>query len=527
MQHAGQPAGDGRRVPAGLDAVPAGLEAVELHVGVRHEGGEDADGVGATADTGGHGIGQPAAALEDLLARLVADHPLVLAHHQRERVRSGHRPEHVVRRLDVGDPVAHRLVDGVLQRARAGGDGDDLGAEQPHPGHVERLAAGVLLAHVDDAVEAEQRGRGGGGDAVLAGAGLGDDPLLADLLGQQRLAQHVVDLVRAGVVEVLALEQDARAAGVLGELGHIGQRRGTAGVVAQQAGEFGAEGRVGLGLVERGGQVVDGGDERLGDEPAAVRAEVARGIRNGRGHGQLQDAKGRRTASAVPSPADEAARRIHGRSLPSVAESVPRWFTEHGDGHAAWYIERFRRLAEAGDDLDGEARFVDAMVARGSRILDAGCGPGRVGAALQARGHTVVGVDVDAALIEAARADHPGPRWLVADLASLELDEAPFDLAVLAGNVLVFVAPGSEAHGPGAGRGPRPAGRRGRDGLRDRPRLCGVRSGSRRGGGRAGSRAPLRHLGSAAVAARCRLGGYGAAQAVVSHPVDLVQTRGQ
>ena len=57
--------------------------------------------------------------------------------------------------------------------------GDDLGAEQPHPGHVERLPAGVLLAHVDDALQAEQRGRGRGGDAVLAGAGLGDDPGLA------------------------------------------------------------------------------------------------------------------------------------------------------------------------------------------------------------------------------------------------------------------------------------------------------------------------------------------------------------
>jgi 2-polyprenyl-3-methyl-5-hydroxy-6-metoxy-1,4-benzoquinol methylase len=127
-----------------------------------------------------------------------------------------------------------------------------------------------------------------------------------------------------------------------------------------------------------------------------------------------------------------------------VSESRPRWFTEYDEGHSAWYIDRFRRLAAAGDDLDGEARFVDAMLTRGARVLDAGCGPGRVGAALHARGHTVVGVDVDAALIEAAQADHPGPRWLIADLASLELAEEPFDVAVLAGNVLVFVAPGSE-----------------------------------------------------------------------------------
>jgi hypothetical protein len=63
-----------------------------------------------------------------------------------------------------------------------------------------------------------QRGRGGRGHAVLAGAGLGDHPGLAHPLGEQRLAQHVVDLVRAGVVEVLALEQDPRAAGVLAEL---------------------------------------------------------------------------------------------------------------------------------------------------------------------------------------------------------------------------------------------------------------------------------------------------------------------
>ena len=58
---------------------------------------------------------------------------------------------------------------------------------------------------------AEQGGGGGGGDAVLAGAGLGDEPGLAHALGEQGLAEHVVDLVRAGVVEVLALEQQAEA----------------------------------------------------------------------------------------------------------------------------------------------------------------------------------------------------------------------------------------------------------------------------------------------------------------------------
>ncbi|MFI5487899.1 class I SAM-dependent methyltransferase [Micromonospora echinaurantiaca] len=125
-----------------------------------------------------------------------------------------------------------------------------------------------------------------------------------------------------------------------------------------------------------------------------------------------------------------------------------RWATDTGPEHSQWYIDRFRRLAAEGADLAGEARFMDAMVAPGSRILDAGCGTGRVGAALAARGHTVVGVDADPALVEAARADHPGPRWLVADLAELDLAAAgepePFDAAVVAGNVMAFVAPGTE-----------------------------------------------------------------------------------
>ncbi|WKG00858.1 bifunctional 2-polyprenyl-6-hydroxyphenol methylase/3-demethylubiquinol 3-O-methyltransferase UbiG [Mycolicibacterium sp. HK-90] len=114
-------------------------------------------------------------------------------------------------------------------------------------------------------------------------------------------------------------------------------------------------------------------------------------------------------------------------------------------GHSQWYIERFRAMARAGQDLAGEARLVDAMVARKSRILDAGCGPGRVGGYLAEAGHDVVGVDIDPALIEAARHDHPGPRWLVGDLAELDLPARgiaePFDVIVSAGNVMTFLAP--------------------------------------------------------------------------------------
>jgi SAM-dependent methyltransferase len=114
-------------------------------------------------------------------------------------------------------------------------------------------------------------------------------------------------------------------------------------------------------------------------------------------------------------------------------------------GHSQWYIERFRAMARAGDDLAGEARFVDAMAPRGARILDAGCGPGRLGGYLAKAGHDVVGVDVDPALIEAAEQDYPGPRWLVGDLAELDLPARgiaeSFDVIVSAGNVMTFLAP--------------------------------------------------------------------------------------
>jgi SAM-dependent methyltransferase len=142
--------------------------------------------------------------------------------------------------------------------------------------------------------------------------------------------------------------------------------------------------------------------------------------------------------------------------------------------HSRWFLQRFRDMRAAGQDIAGEARFVDAMAPRGARIFDAGCGSGRTGGPLAALGHTVIGVDVDPVLIDAARQDFPDATWLAGDLAELDpADPAlggPFDLAVAAGNVLPFLAPstrrtvlaniravlkagGRAAVGFGAGRG--------------------------------------------------------------------------
>jgi 2-polyprenyl-3-methyl-5-hydroxy-6-metoxy-1,4-benzoquinol methylase len=110
--------------------------------------------------------------------------------------------------------------------------------------------------------------------------------------------------------------------------------------------------------------------------------------------------------------------------------------------HSQWYIDRFREMAARGDDLGGEARMIDAMVPRGSRILDAGCGTGRVGGRLSRSGHEVVGVDLDPKLIEEAARDYPGVRWQVGDLSELALGET-FDVLVCAGNVMTFAGPSS------------------------------------------------------------------------------------
>ncbi len=101
-------------------------------------------------------------------------------------------------------------------------------------------------------------------------------------------------------------------------------------------------------------------------------------------------------------------------------------------------------------------------------MLDAGCGTGRVAIELARRGHHVVGVDLDPAMLDLARDKAPELVWIQGDLASTVIsrdsgissdpgipsdigtssdsgERRLFDAAVAAGNVMIFLERGTEA----------------------------------------------------------------------------------
>jgi 2-polyprenyl-3-methyl-5-hydroxy-6-metoxy-1,4-benzoquinol methylase len=124
-----------------------------------------------------------------------------------------------------------------------------------------------------------------------------------------------------------------------------------------------------------------------------------------------------------------------------MSDPPTRWGQERrpaaGDYDAQW-----ERMAASGVDPHGEVAFL--MEFAPASVLDAGCGTGRVAIELARRGVDVVGVDLDDGLLAAARTKAPDLPWHLADLATVDLGRT-FDVVVLAGNVMIFVAHGTEA----------------------------------------------------------------------------------
>lgn len=113
------------------------------------------------------------------------------------------------------------------------------------------------------------------------------------------------------------------------------------------------------------------------------------------------------------------------------------------------YDARWSSLAASGENIHGEADLVERLLSDrgGHSVLDAGCGTGRVGIELARRGFEVVGIDADPGMLAEAVAKAPSLRWLHGDLADPRAlaDVTPVDLVLLAGNVMIFTEPGTEA----------------------------------------------------------------------------------
>ena len=129
---------------------------------------------------------------------------------------------------------------------------------------------------------------------------------------------------------------------------------------------------------------------------------------------------------------------------------LSRW-AQGGDKNLG-YGRRFAELVGSGADVDGEARLADALITRRARVLDAGSGMGRVASYLQGRGHRVVATEPDPGLVEQSRHLYPGLDVLPYEILGLT-DEVlgatggptEFDLVVCVGNVITFVAEGTES----------------------------------------------------------------------------------
>jgi hypothetical protein len=104
-----------------------GLDTDEPDILVLDKVVERSDGIASTSDTRNDGIWQSTNSLCKLRLDFPSDDSLEVADNGGEGVRSDSRSNEEVRRVERGNPLAHGLVDGVLQCSRSRSDGHDLG----------------------------------------------------------------------------------------------------------------------------------------------------------------------------------------------------------------------------------------------------------------------------------------------------------------------------------------------------------------------------------------------------------------
>ena len=191
---------------AGFQTIPSRFHTDQTHIFFVDVRIKNTHRVGAATHACNDRIGLTAREFGHLYECFFPDHRLEIAHHHRIGMRARHRADDVIGMGDVGHPVAHRLVERILERFGAAFHRHHCSAKELHAIDILRLTLDVLRTHVDHALHAITRSNSRGGHTVLTCASLCDNTRLAHALGEHGLTDDVIDFVRAGVVQILALQ---------------------------------------------------------------------------------------------------------------------------------------------------------------------------------------------------------------------------------------------------------------------------------------------------------------------------------
>lgn len=238
------------------------------------------DRIGATTDTGNDSVRQLAHLFVHLRLDLSTNDPLEVTDDGGERVGTDSGADKIMGRVQSSDPVSHSLVDSVLQGLGTGGNGDNSTTKHLDPEDVQLLPPHILSTHENVTLHAKLGADGGGGDTVLTGTSLGDNSSLAQSLGEENLANGIVNLVRTSMVEIFPLEPNPRTAHLLGQ--PLGKVKFTRSVdVPKHILKLFPERRVLLGLGISGFELVQTIDKRFSDIGTAEKTESRREFTGG------------------------------------------------------------------------------------------------------------------------------------------------------------------------------------------------------------------------------------------------------
>ncbi|MPM86936.1 hypothetical protein SDC9_134029 [bioreactor metagenome] len=214
------------------------LTADHLHRFLLQKIVEQAHGIRPSPYTGDQVVRQTPCLQEYLTADFLTDDFLEIAHHGGKRMRSHDRSQHIVGVLHLPCPFAHGFVHGILERPGTRHHRMNRCTKKTHPVDIQSLPLTIDTPHEHFALQAQQGGNGGGSHTMLSGSCFSNDAFLAHIFRQQALSEHIVDLMRACMVQILALEVDVGTAQVTAHIRCIGQQAWPPGIVGIQLGQF-------------------------------------------------------------------------------------------------------------------------------------------------------------------------------------------------------------------------------------------------------------------------------------------------